>query len=174
MRTQLEIQELKKMAFEVCKVKTKHTINYKGHSIRIEGNHRYSYQLDSKMTFTLWCKVTEGVENGYGYGYDKTRLRECLDALLKRVSESLERKKKTSAFRDLHASLSTEGKIAHPNFAYTRFQNSSLGNYYNIYWRSELSPTGVELVGGCNETEWEVISKETNNTNNYYSPTENR
>jgi len=64
--------------------------------------------------------------------------------------------------------------ISSPNFKYARFIESGLGNYYNLYHKDDTSPTGVSLVGGCSEKIWEQVSKETGNSHNYYSPTENK
>ena len=159
-----------KQQSEITKVTTQHTINYKGNVIVIKGKHESKFATKSKMDFSIHCE-----NQGVSFGTKSTKtFRERLDYLLNSVSEAKAYKVKSDAFKTLHQSLSTAEKIAHSNFAYARFQKNSGGNYYNIYWRSQLSPTGVELIGGCTESEWETISKATSNSHNYYSPTENR
>ena len=64
--------------------------------------------------------------------------------------------------------------VNNPKFKYARFQLSGLGNYYNLYHKDDSSPTGVSLVGSCSEKIWEKVSRETGNSHNYLSPTENK
>lgn len=157
---------------EVTKVTAKHTINYRGLIVTINGKHEYKFSPASKMDFSFWV---EAEQRGISFGTkSKLTLREKLDSLVKSISDAKAYKQKSDAFRTLHNSLTVAEKIAHSNFAYARFQPGTLGNYYNLYWKSQLSPTGVELIGGCTETEWETISNATGNSHNYYSPTENK
>jgi len=155
---------------ENTKVTTTHKITYKGHLIIIKGYHEQKFNRFSKMAFSFnWGQGGLTFGNG-SFKNLSDKLDQCVATIEKNEAYAL----KSDAFKALHSSLTTAEKIGHLNFAYSRFQSSSYGNFYNIYWRSELSPTGVELVGGCSETEWEVISKETGNSHNYYSPTENK
>lgn len=157
---------------EETKVTTKHLVIYKGFNVTINGKHELKFAKKSKMDFGFWV---ESEMRGVNFGSASTKsLREKLDCLVKTITEAKEYKEKSDSFRGQHENLSVYEKITHKNFAYARFQNSSYGNYYNIYWKSQPSPTGVELVGGCTESEWETISKQTGNTHNYYSPTENK
>lgn len=168
--TTTEIERIKAETQKINSIKTAHSITYKGIVVRIEGKHEYRFDRNSRMRFTYY---TNGMGRSYG-SKNKYSLKQILDELIVDSKKEIVRKEKSDAFRALYQSLSTHEKIAHSNFAYARFQSSGLGNYYNIYWKSDLSPTGVELVGGCDEQEWESISKATGNSHNYYSPTENR
>jgi len=157
---------------EVTKVTAKHTINYGGLVITINGKHESKYATQSKMDFDFWV---ESEKRGASFGRKSTlSFREKLDFLVESVREAKAYKEKSDSFKALHQSLSLSEKMAHANFAYARFQPSTLGNYYNLYWKSQQSPTGVELIGGCSESDWEAIGKATGNSHNYYSPTENR
>ena len=155
---------------ENTKVTTSHKITYKGHLITVKGYHEQKFNRLSKMAFSFnWG------QGGLTFGNGSFKnLRDKLDQCVATIEKNETYASKSAAFKALHSSLTTAEKIGNPNFAYLRFQSSIYGNFYNIYWRSKLSPTGVELVGGCSESEWESISKETGNSHNYYSPTENR
>ncbi len=153
-------------------VKTTHTVKYKGFVFTIKGFHQYKFATNSKLMFEFSLAgkcdrviITIGTKS-------KTTFKQVFDILIASVIENDREFDKRTAFKDMHTGLSISEKIAHKNFAYARFQPSGLGNYYNIYWKSPVSPTGVESVGGCSEEEWETISKATGNSHNYYSPTE--
>lgn len=157
---------------EVTKVTAKHTINYSGLVVTIKGKHECKFATKSKMDFSFWV---DAEQRGASFGTKSTlSFKGKLDFLVKSINDAKAYRAKSDAFRNMYESLSTAEKISHSNFAYARFQNSTLGNYYTIYWKSQLSPSGVESVGGCSETEWEIISKATGNSHNYYSPTENK
>ena len=155
---------------EHTKVKTQHTITYKGRVVKIIGEHEYRYAPVSKMEFGLYHENMGLIHSPKS----KLSLREKLDEFIVKLDKEKARLEKSKAFKDAHSNLTVAEKIAHANFAYSRFQKSEFGNYYNIYWKSELSPTGIELVGGCTEREWEDASKESGNSHNYLSPTEGR
>ena len=153
---------------------TQHQITFKGQVITIKGKHEYKYLQNSKMSFEFSIKGVKSTHIRTIGTKSKTTFKQILDMLIDDVTKGNKYAEESDKFRDSYKNLSPAEKIAHPNFKYSRFQNSGLGNYYNIYWKNNQSPTGVELVGGCDEKEWETISKETGNQNNYLSPTENK
>jgi hypothetical protein len=148
---------------------TTHNITYKGHKVVINGTPETNFG-PMKLVFSYHIG-----NRGISYGSkNKYKLSVKLDTLIENIEKDNAYQEKAAAFRALYNTLTPAGKIAHPNFAYARFNPSELGNYYNIYWRSEQSPTGVELVGGCSVPEWEEASKASGNSHNYLSPTEGK
>ncbi len=159
---------------EETKVKTSHSITYKGHNVSIVGEHEFRFARQSKMRFSV-SMTMEGCYSRHVTTIgtkSKTKLKNIIECLIDRCIEDKRQYAKRLSFKSLHTGLSTKELIAHENFAYARFRNSGLGDYYTIYWKSPVSPTGVESVGGCNVEEWEAISKQTGNSHNYLSPTE--
>lgn len=142
---------------------TQHNVTINGHQFTIKGKHQYAYAQKSKMIFFLYLG-TRGRSVYFG------QLREAAEHLIKETAAQKVRDERHEYIK----SMGTREKIAHKDFAYARFQFSSYGNYYNIYWRSSESPTGVEQVGGCDEKEWERLSTELGKSNQYLSPTEGR
>lgn len=142
---------------------TQHAIRFSGLSFVIKGEHELRYRQNSKMMFFVYLG-TRGRSVRFG------QLREAMEHLINETAKAEVRQKR----HDFIRSLSTLDIIKHPDFAYARFQPSGLGNYYNLYWRSSESPTGIELAGGCSEEEWERLSKLAGKQTQYLSPTENR
>lgn len=164
---------------EHTKITTSHTINYKGYKATIKGEHILLFAKNGSMQFTVIMK-TEGCYSNHTYtigarNKPKTKLKYILDALIQDCEKDKRDYAERRAFEELKKSAVTVfDKISHTNFLYARLQNSAYGNYYNLYWKDDTSPTGVSLVGVCSEEEWELISKETNNSHNYLSQTEGR
>jgi len=155
---------------QATKVTTQHTVIYQGYTITINGAHELKFSTASKMEFNFRCG-----KHGVTFSPKSTlKFKEKLEYLIGKVVEADEYAAAALAFKNLYCNLTKTEKITHPYFKYARFQTGYSGDYYNIYWRSSLSPTGVELVGGCTVEEWDSISKATGKINNYYSPTENR
>jgi hypothetical protein len=119
-------------------------------------------------------------ETGYRFEWDWAYEKDCTP---ERIAYHIENGA-INAFQELHKNCSESpckacmqkvcNAINSTNFKYARFTPSELGNYYNIYHNDNTSPTGVSLVSGCSEKIWEQVSKETRNSHNYLSPTENK
>ena len=139
-----------------------HKLDYKGYRF-----HLY-WKSEGRQVAKALYLVDKNRTEGYLFRTGSIRYR------MEELVESAKDHKRRTERLEYVRSLSASELIGHENFAYARFKPSGLGNYYQLYWRSPESPTGVESVGGVTEAEWEKISKALGKSHCYLSPTEGR
>lgn len=167
----MNTQDLKSLTEARNKVSTSHTLNIKGRVFELSGKHEFAFRVNSSMYFTLYLingsgKSGKQLRGGYG----KEKISAIIDQLLKEDAESQERKIYHLRFNN----LSLTEIMNHEDFRYGRLVFSGLGNYYNIYFSDKYSPTGVSLIRGCTESEFEETAKNTGNSHNYLVGNEGR
>ena len=67
----------------------------------------------------------------------------------------LHRLEKMKAWYAQYDGLTTEERLTHPNFVYSRFRSYGI----SFYARDPYSPTGVSIIGGCSHEEWSELQK---------------
>jgi len=151
-------------------IKTTHLVIFEGRQFEIRGYHELRYLHNSKFTYQVWTKQDENNSHGLTITPGK-KLGQIFRELITRVEKSEANGKKYRAFENAYTALDNAGKISDSRFAYARFViGYNLGDYYNLYWRFDDSPTGVLCVGACSAVEWEEISQLVGQSHNYLEP----
>lgn len=152
------------------KVKTYHLLAINGYNFQVLGYHEYAFKNNSVMSFDLFLLRDNGNHSGRKY-IKSSDLRKIAAEL---VADDIESKKR-AIYNKRFEGMSLLEVMAHVDFRYGRVNVSeALGNYVNIYCENKYSPTGVTLVMGCSEIEFDAAAKATNNSHNYLVGSEGR
>lgn len=147
---------------------TSHKLVIEGCNFEIVGYHEFRYRANSKMSFDLHLLK----EQGY-IGRKNIRTSDIRKIALELITNDAESKKRDiyyNRFKD----MTLIEIMNHVDFRYGRIIVGGSGNYVNIYCSDIYSPTGVSLITGCSEVEFDIAAKETNNEHNYLVGSEGR